>query len=182
MAYNLAEEGKYFDTLTIFNQYKLGKFEDEPASDDKPISAKDLIKEMQEDKTYTVTLKGFRDNVIKHKTEIMESIVYRIPEIKMFLGIERGKVKILAEFDSIFDICWYTIIRLLSVNGELADEDLEGVLATRFNEVHYGVCSCCRNLFKINSNRQRYCHSELCQQERNRKKIREYRRRKTEGK
>ena len=122
-AYNLYYEGIYFNTLDIFEQYKYtityDKYEEDPNWD--------VIRAMQESNKHQHSrlnsMDEFRNAVIMDKENILQFLSSMIPDINMTLKIEDGKVKFTANVNSVFDISWYTIARLMAVNGVLNDFD-----------------------------------------------------------
>ena len=98
--------------------------------------------------------------------------------LNAFLDIKRrfqrnkktGKIEIGADVQSVFDIAWYTLARLVADVVPLVDEDLN-----YFDlQDSIFICMACGEYFVRHSGRQRYCNNPSCQAERNNRKARAY--------
>lgn len=176
-AYNLYYDGIYFNTLDIFEQYKYtityDKYEEDPNWD--------VIRAMQESNKHQhsrlISMDEFRNAVIKDKENILQFLSSMIPDINMTLKIEDGKVKFTANVNSVFDISWYTIARLMAVNGGLNDFD-PNITSEDWSEGYAQECQSCGQYFIRTNNRQKYCMRTDCQADRNRRKQKEFQLRK----
>lgn len=90
----------------------------------------------------------FRRKVLNNKERIYNEIINRIPAVKMKLKYLRneGTVEFKAEINSVFDICWYTLGRMIAVNAPKQDEDLESY-TKRYYEGTMGLCPICGCFF-----------------------------------
>ena len=176
-AYELYQEGRYFDTLDIFEKYKYtityDDYEEDPNWD--------VIKAMQESNKHQHVkennMKEFKNAVIADKDNILQFLSSMIPDLKMTLLYKNNKVAFTANVNSIFDICWYTIARFIATNSGSLDLDLS-IDTENFRSTHVGVCRSCGRWMEMKSNRQLYCDREDCQKDRNRRKQKEFQLRK----
>ena len=79
-----------------------------------------------------------------------------------------------ADINSVFDIAWYTLARMLSEQPEPEQMGKEA-------ERPEGIMICCKNCGRFiirTAKQQQYCNSKECQKVRNAQNQREFRRRK----
>ena len=178
-AYNLYEEGRYFDTLDIFEKYKTTTTYDEYEED----PSWDIVRAMQEANKHEHTRKNsideFRKSLIKDKDEILTFLSSMIPNLKMCLIYKNSKAVFTANINSVFDICWYTLSRFIATNSGSLDLDLS-IDTEDFRSTHVGVCRSCGRFMEMKSNRQLYCKRTDCQKDRNRRKQKDFQQRKRE--
>jgi hypothetical protein len=190
MAYNLYSEGFYFDTFPFFEEYKYDDWKQyiPPKDEDikKPSSPEELLKEMMEDRENTVeaklvSLEHFRKNVLKDKKRIYQLVCDMIPEINMVIKFDSKacKAEFTANVKSVFDICWYTIARLVAAHAPSQDEDMKSGKFI-WDQRNIGVCLNCGRYFNKNSNRQLYCDYDECKRACNRNRQKEFQRRRKE--
>ena len=108
--------------------------------------------------------------------ELRTKLVEFIPDFNMRLKFNSatGRFDFSADIDSVFDIAWYTLARMISEDPALENRQRE---ETRPE----GIMICCRHCGKFlirRSNRQEFCDSEECQKARNARKQMAYRKRK----
>lgn len=179
-AYNLYEEGIYFDTLDIFEKYKTTTTYDEYEED----PSWDIVKAMQEankhEHTRQNSIDEFRKAIIKDKDEILTFLSAMIPDLKMCLIYKNSKAVFTANINSVFDICWYTLSRFIATNSGSPDLDLS-IDTEDFRSTHIGVCRSCGRYMEMKSNRQLYCKRDDCQRDRNRRKQKDFQQRKREN-
>lgn len=91
-----------------------------------------------------------------------------IPPVSMKIEFdaERMQPVFVAEVYSIFDVLYYTLIRMVAANAPALDEN--------WRRQCVALCEACGNLFIKEGNRQKYCKSPLCQAERNNRKAQAY--------
>lgn len=153
--YNLYEEGRYFASYSYFEKY----MHEEHSVEQPPEGEFD-----------------YNHNPYDDYDELRSKLVEFIPEfnIKLKLNTSTGRFEFSADIDSVFDIAWYTLARMISEDPAL--ENI-GNKEARFE----GIMICCRNCGKFiirKSNRQEFCDSEECQKARNARKQKAYRDRK----
>lgn len=198
-AFNLYKQGKYFDTLSFFEIYKGYKSNDSYDPNASLVSGKDLLKAMQEDKetieldeeyeqlTPNKKLALFKKNALSHKEELYQNIISFFPDIPMHLtyNFKNKGVGITASIDSVFDICWYTMARMLTYYG-LSDSDRVENRVYKdkqwyYDQGTYGTCLFCGKLFLKEGARQKYCkNNPECQKARKRKNASDFYKRSTQ--
>ncbi len=144
-----------------------------------------MIKEQETHSIYGELLskEDFRKNVLKYKKKIYKKIISYIPPAKMKLKYidDSGNAEFRAEINSVFDICWYTIARMIAANAPQQDEDLD-YGGDRWKEGTLGVCANCGSFFIKNNSVQKYCDNATCKAARIRNNVRALReRRKKQG-
>ena len=186
IAYNLYEEGCYFDSYNYFESYKhvMPEIPDEVVAEIES-SSKNLVEQMQRMNEYIKTHPAeqppegefdFNHNPYDDYDELRSKLVEFIPDFNMRLKFNSatGRFEFSADIDSVFDIAWYTLARMISEDPALENRQRE---ETRPE----GIMICCRNCGKFlirRSNRQEFCDSEECQRARNARKQMAYRKRK----
>ena len=189
VAYNLYKEGKYFESYPYFEKYKhaTSAIPEEIIGDVK--NRQELLESMMRTPKYIEEhpteqpRKGefkYNHNPYDDYDELRNKLVDFIPEfnMKLKLNIKTGKFEFSADIDSVFDIAWYTLARMIS-----EDPALENI--GKDEERPEGIMICCRNCGKFlvrRSNRQEYCDSVVCQKVRNARKQKAYRDRKASEK
>ena len=118
----------------------------------------------------------FNNNPYDDYDELRKTLADFIPEFNMKLKLNSatGRYEFSADIDSVFDIAWYTLAKMISEDPAFEN---------RFNNDSRpeGIMICCRNCGKFiirKSNRQEFCDSEECQKVRNARKQKAYRERK----
>ena len=186
IAYNLYEEGRYFESHSFFEEYKRVK-PDIPDETLEKIEAStdDIVESMQSANEYAdkhpspQSSEGefnFNNNPYYDYDELRRKLVDFIPDFNMRLKFNpsSGRFDFSAEIDSVFDIAWYTLARMISDNPALENRRREEARPV-------GIMICCRNCEKFlirRSIRQEFCDSEECQRARNARKQMAYRKRK----
>ncbi len=91
-----------------------------------------------------------------------------LPSMRMKVEFdpERMQPVFLPEVDSIFDVLYYTLIRIAAANAPALDEN--------WRRQSIAICESCGELFIKDGNRQKYCKDPLCQAERNNRKAQAY--------
>lgn len=137
-ARKLYYEGKYCDGLPFFERYR----------------------NIEDDGEYqAAVLKDFREHT--------ECLIDIMPDFRMRLKLDRdsGKVMYGADVTSVFDICWYTLSRIIADVAPPVDQDMD----YEFSQGKILSCLSCGKFFVRHSSRQLYCDNRNCQAERNRK-------------
>ncbi len=179
-AYHLYKEGKHFEGLPFFERFKSRN--DIPDIDVSSASG-NIVEEM---KLYNEYQKShpeeffpdgeFASEPYDNYDELRNMLIERIPDFNMRLKInpKTNRIEFSADVNSVFDIAWFTLARLISEDP--APED-----AGQSEERPEGIMICCRHcgdfLIRRNS-RQEYCDKPECQKARNAKNQREFRRKK----
>ena len=87
-------------------------------------------------------------------------------------------VGITASINSVFDICWYTMVRMLTFYGFSDEDRLEHRVYKEkqwyYDEGNYGTCLFCGKPFLMEGARQKYCLDDDCQKARKRKNAKDF--------
>ncbi|MGI6360430.1 MAG: hypothetical protein ACOX02_05280 [Acholeplasmatales bacterium] len=190
-AYNLNDSGPSFINGSIYEKYKRVKNDRgiNLTREDRQNWIKDnytgdfietLIKEREAHNIYgdLLSKETFRKNVLKDKKKIYSRIISYIPPVRMKLKYidNEGNAEFRAEINSVFDICWYTLARMIASNAPQQDEDLD-YGGDRWNEGTLGVCANCGTFFLKNNSVQKYCDNASCKAARIRNNVRSLRER-----
>ena len=186
IAYNLYEEGRYFESYNFFESYKHAAPEiPDDVMDEIEASSKNILEQMQHANEYIEKHPveqppdgefDFNHNPYDDYDELRTKLVDFIPDFNMRLKFNSatGRFDFLADIDSVFDIAWYTLARMISEDPALENRQRE-------ESRPEGIMICCRHCGKFlirRSNRQEFCDSEECQRARNARKQMAYRKRK----
>lgn len=179
-ARNLYSEGRHFEGYPFFERYKV--YYEQPEIDYSSASG-DLLKEMQLDAAYWVAHPRvaaadgmFVREPYDYYEELRDTLIEAIPDFKMRLKVNPATNRLVfsADVESVFDICWYTLARMLSEDPAPEDKGKE-------DDRPEGIMICCHNcgdfLVRRNS-RQEYCDKDECQRARNARNQKNYRDRK----
>ena len=177
-AFDLAQEGKFFEGLSYFEKYKREENFQEHKLEKGEITPQQLLDEMiserkkkklQEHKEVT----WFVREPFDYYEELRDQLMEMIPNFHMRLKINprNNQVVFAADVHSVFDICWYTLARMVvdfgpPENGGRTRELNEGALITCLN---------CSEVFIRDNNRQLYCKKDECQRAHNAARQRKYR-------
>lgn len=189
VAYNLYEEGRYFESYSFFEQYKHARPEVPEDLIGEITNADELLESMIRTNKYIEEHPApqppegefdFNHNPFDDYDELRSKLVEFIPEFNMKLKLNNatGRFEFSADIDSVFDIAWYTLARMISEDPALENRGNE-------ESRPEGIMICCRNCGKFiirKSNRQEYCDAEECQKTRNARKQKAYRDRKASEK
>ena len=190
MAYNLHEEVMYFDTLPFFEEYKYRDWKPYvPPTNEELNSNVNILEEMmkeakEEPKNNLIPIEEiefFRKNVLRDKKKIYQLVCDMIPDINMAIKFDAKKcqAEFTANVHSVFDICWYTIARMVASHAPSMDENVN-TNKMSWDQKNIGVCINCGDFFARKSNRQQYCDSDECKRACNRNRQRKFQRRKRE--
>lgn len=107
------------------------------------------------------------ESVLDDFSEHTERLIDLIPDFRMRLKLDRdsGKVMYGADVESVFDICWYTLSRIIADVAPRADQNPDEL----FSQGKILSCLACGKFFVRHSSRQLYCDNPSCQAERNRR-------------
>lgn len=108
--------------------------------------------------------------------ELRDCLISIIPDFKIRLTVDpqTNRLEFSTDVQSVFDIAWYTLARMLSEDP--APED-NGRPDKRPERIMIR-CRNCGNFIIRKNNRQEYCDSEVCQKVRNARKQKAFRERK----
>lgn len=180
-ARNLYSEGRHFEGDPFFEEFKLDF--DQPEIDYSSAGG-DLLKEMQLDSAFRAANSAkkadepgaFVREPYDHYEELRNRLIEAIPDFKMRLKVNPTTNRLIfsADVESVFDICWYTLARMLSEDPAPEekgkdDDRLEGIMI---------CCHNCGDFFIRRNSRQEYCDKDECQRARNAKNQKNYRDRK----
>lgn len=186
IAYNLYEEGCYFESYNYFEKYKHTK----PVIPDEELkqiesSSKNIEETMQRTNEYVdehpvpQSPEGefdFNRNPCDDYDELRTKLIEFIPDFNMRLRFNSatGRFDFSVDINSVFDIAWYTLARMISEDPTLENRQRE---ETRPESIII-CCKHCEKFLIRRSNRQEFCDSEECQRARNARKQMAYRKRK----
>lgn len=160
-AYNLFKVGRYFESLPVFEKYKF-------------VGEQTSQQAVFENEPY--------DDIGALRARLLDCF----PDFRLRLRIDKktDRITFCADIQSVFDIAWYTLARMLT--EEPAPQNF-GKADELKNEVGWreGVmanCCNCGRFFIQYVRHQRYCDREECQKARNAKNQREFRKRRAEKK
>lgn len=179
-AYKLYSQGRFFEGLPFFEKYKYFL----PKMDIDYSSAKgDLLKEMQLESEYLEAhpMEELPEGVFAQEPfddyeRLRDALMDIIPDFKMRLKLDAASNKMVfsADINSVFNLAWYTLARMLTEDVVPEEKGSEP-------ERPEGVMICCRkcgDFFIRKSNRQEFCTKPECQKTRNAKNQQNFRNRK----
>ena len=151
-AYNLNENGPSFIHTSIYEKYKR-KIKNKWINDHYTGNyIETLLKERDVHSIYGELLskEDFRKNALKDKKKIYKEIISYILPVKMKLKYidYEGNAEFRTEINSVFDICWYTLARMIASNASQQDEDLD-YGEDRRKDGTLGVCANYGSFLKI---------------------------------
>lgn len=170
-AWNYVKEGQYFFTFPLFADYQseiiVDKYDVDPNWNDIQRSMKDA----EHFHMHINTKEEFRKAIVKDKINIYKKACDMIPEIKLNLqyDIDRDRCELVANVDSVFDICYYTIARLLATNAPSEDPNTDKYSVYDLGE-KISYCEVCGKIYIKNGNNQKCCGSDACIRTINRKR------------
>jgi len=186
VAFNLADEDRYFEGVPFLEKYKgeLPEMSDE--IDDTPITPEDLIKEMQEASRNAPPVhrntfeEGFATLPYDDYYILRDKLVDMMPDFRMRLKVNRKKnlVVLAADIHSVFDIAWYTLAKKISEMPLPEYKPQEEEYDSCENPVIL-ICPICGNAFVRvgKANRKIYCGSSECNKRRRAQNTRNCRKR-----
>lgn len=178
-AYNLYHEGRHFESDSIFERYKRN---DEIPDIDVSAAKDNLLEEMKLYNEYREAHTELQppDGVFAREPyddfeQLQERLIDYIPDFRLRLkrNTKTNTLVFAADVDSVFDIAWYTLARMLSEDPPLEQKGFteqrpEGIMIR---------CHNCGRFFIRSKRSQQYCDLPECQKARNAKNQREFRRR-----
>jgi hypothetical protein len=184
-AYNLYEEGRYFENYNFFERYKHAgpKIPDEILTNE--ASREELLKDMRTEDKYIREHPAeqpsegkfdFNHNPFDDYDELMNTLVDFIPDFNMKLKFSptTKRFEFSADVDSVFDIAWYTLARMISEDPALENRNKQ-------EERPEGILICCRHCGKFlirKGKHQEFCPSPECQKARKARNQKDFRKRK----
>lgn len=182
-AYDLSKEGKYFEGYPFFEKYKKAYPEvpDDILSGEN--SRENLLAEMKRENDYIASHPveqppegEFATTPFDDYEELLNRLIELIPDFRMRMKIDprTNRPEFSTDVQSVFDIAWYTLARMLSEdpapeNKGKPDSRPEGIMIR---------CRHCGRFIIRKGKRQEYCDSEECQKARNARKQKAFRERK----
>lgn len=167
-ALTLYEDGKYFDGLPFFEQYRSDP--DDFPDVDYSSAGGDLLKMMQLDAEAAKDIEPYDDfarTPFDYYEELQEKMVDIMPDFRIRLKVNPRTKKMVfaADVHSVFDICWYTLARKMS--EDVAPED-KGTSADKKEKLESVVLSCpfCGEAFVRRGNRAVICGKPECEKAR----------------
>ena len=167
-ALTLYEDGKYFDGLPFFEQYRSDP--DDFPDVDYSSAGGDLLKMMQLDAEAAKDIEPYDDFAcppFDYYEELQEKMVDIMPDFRIRLKVNprTRKVVFAADVHSVFDICWYTLARKMS--EDVTPED-KGTSADKKEKLESVVLSCpfCGEAFVRRGNRAVICGKPECEKAR----------------
>lgn len=167
-ALTLYEDGKYFDGLPFFEQYRSDP--DDFPDVDYSSAGGDLLKMMQLDAEAAKDIEPYDDfarTPFDYYEELQEKMVDIMPDFRIRLKVNPRTKKMVfaADVHSVFDICWYTLARKMS--EVVAPED-KGTSADKKEKLESVVLSCpfCGEAFVRRGNRAVICGKPECEKAR----------------
>ena len=103
-----------------------------------------------------------------------------IQDLKMCLIYKNSKTVFIANINSVFNICWYTLSKFIAINYGSLDLHLS-IDTEDFRSTNIDVYRICGRYMEMKSNRQLYCKRADCQKDRNRRKQKDFQQRKREN-
>jgi len=170
-ALNYYKNGQFFSTVPWFADYstemRVDKYNIDPNWND----IKRGIKDAEHSHMHINSKEEFRKAVVKDKINIYKKILDMIPEIKLSLNydIQRDKCELVANIESIFDICYYTIARLVASNAPSEDENTDRYTSYDLGE-QISYCEICGKMYIKTGNNQKCCGSDACKRAIDRKR------------
>lgn len=177
-AFGLAQEGKFFEGLPYFEKYKREEYFQEHKLKNGEITPQQLLDEMIAERKKRKSkeqkeIAWFAREPFDYFEELRDQLMEMIPDFHMRLKINprNNQVVFAADVHSVFDICWYTLARMIVDFGPPE----EGGLTRKLNEGALITCMHCAEAFIRDNNRQLYCKKVECQRAHNAARQRKYR-------
>ena len=178
-AYNLYQQGRFFESSPLFEKYK---FHRSKLPDDFDVSkaGDDLVEIMKMENKYLAEHPveqppegEFAEEPYDHFEELRNAMLEFFPDFKLRLKLnpKTNRIVLSADVDSVFEIAWYALAHLMT------EEPLPEEKGKQVNRSE-GMMTCCKNCgrFFIRHNyRNEYCGLIECQKARNAKNQREFR-------
>ena len=178
-AYNLYQQGRFFESSPLFEKYKLRRpklpddFDVSKAGDDLVEIMKMENKYLAEHPVEQPPEGEFAEEPYDHFEELRNAMLEFFPDFKLRLKLNprTNRIVLSADVNSVFEIAWYALAHLMT-EEPLPEE--KGKQVSRPE----GMMTCCKNCgrFFIRRNyRNEYCELTECQKARNAKNQREFR-------
>ena len=182
-AFSHSRDGKYFEGYSYFEKYKRAAV----TVPDKILTGGDtcgdLLENMQRTNDYIESHPSeqpaegeFATMPYNDYEELRDCLISIIPDFKIRLKVDpqTNRLEFSTDVQSVFDIAWYTLARMLSKDPAPEDKG-------RPDKRPEGIMIRCRHCGKFiirKSSRQEYCDYEVCQKVRNARKQKAFRERK----
>ncbi len=152
-ARDLYYEGQFYDGFPFLEKYRVRSSEERGA---------------EPGKNDTDTQKPFIKHVLDDFTDLQNLLLSLFPEFNMKLKANPRTKRVVyaADVQSVFDICWYTLSRMVADDAPPMDYDSD----SEFAEGSILSCLGCGDFYIRKSSTQKYCDRPDCQAERNRRK------------
>ena len=100
--------------------------------------------------------------------ELLDKLISLFPKFQMSLQLneDTGRVGIYSHIDSVFDIAWFALARIVAREAPPEDSDDEKPL---YSNEPYICCNACGTYVKRTGLRQQYCNEPACQKARKRR-------------
>ena len=183
-AFNLAEDGRYFEGVPFLEKYKGELPETDGEKDYTPITPAELLKEMKKTSTpisMNSQEEGFARVPFDDYEELRDKLIDMIPDFRLRLKVNHksNRVVLAADIHSVFDIAWYTLAKKVCEDAQpLIKQDLEQ-LDILENPV-LRLCPICGQAFvcKGKGSRRKYCGSPECNKRRVAQNVQNHRKKK----
>ncbi len=183
IAFDLSNEGRYFDSYSFFEKYKSPtvKVPDELIGD--VYLNQDPLSEMKKFDEYVANHQEkkvpkceFTTTSYDDYETLRDTLIDIIPDFNMRLKVNprTGKIDFSADVQSVFDIAWFTLARMISEDPTTEDK---GNPDNRSDGIMIRCRNCGRFIIR-KCNRQEFCDLDECQKARNARKQKAYRDRK----
>ena len=178
-AYNLYQQGRFFESSPKFEKYKYRSpelpdgFDFSEAKGD-PLKAMVLAEKYLAEHPVEQPPEGeFAEEPYDHYEELRNAMLEFFPDFKLRLKLnpKTNRIVLSADVNSVFEIAWYALAHLMT------EEPLPEEKGKQISRPE-GMMTCCKNCgrFFIRRNyRNEYCEHVECQKARNAKNQREFR-------
>ena len=175
-AYNLYKEGKYFTQFPFFEslkkmkpkfKWKKGITEEQKQE----YNNLDLLSAMQRESEFIDVIQDepipgqFYDYPSDDYKKMISYFIEAAPKFNLQFALvpNTEKLTLVANVNSVFDIAWYTLARIIIDDGSLNDLIQDGPnKAYKLEDSIFAYCKICGKPFIKRNNRQQYCGSEEC--------------------
>lgn len=170
-ALNYEKSGQFFHTVPLFADYTFTMIVDKYDVDPNWNDIQRAMKDAEHSHMHINTKEEFRKAVVTDKVNIYKKIENMLPQIKLSLNydVSRNKCELVAYVESIFDICYYSIARLLAANAPSEDPNTDKYSVYDLGE-NIAFCEVCGKMYIKSGNNQKCCGDDACIRTINRKR------------